>query len=70
MPTERSLLALRRSVSQAGRRRFDPGRPLSRRQVVRGVVAPDTTFAASTSVPVDLPARCWTASSWWAGERC
>jgi len=28
MPTERSLLALRRSVSQAGRRRFDPGRPL------------------------------------------
>jgi len=29
MPTERSLLALRRSVSQAGRRRFDPGRPLS-----------------------------------------
>jgi len=28
MPTEHSLLALRRSVSQAGRRRFDPGRPL------------------------------------------
>src|SRR5262249_20319408 len=29
MPTDHSLPALRRSASQAGRRRFDPGRPLS-----------------------------------------
>jgi len=28
MPTDHSLLGPRRSDSQAGRRRFDPGRPL------------------------------------------
>src|SRR6266478_5900436 len=35
--TARVLLALPKD-SQAGRRRFDPGRPLSRQQVFRGVV--------------------------------
>jgi hypothetical protein len=30
IPTDHSLPALRRSASQAGRRRFDPGRPRSR----------------------------------------
>src|SRR5262245_63948571 len=35
MPTDRSLPAFRRSASQAGRRRFDPGRPLSLRAVSR-----------------------------------
>jgi hypothetical protein len=34
MPTDHSLPALRRSASQAGRRRFDPGRPLSSNRTI------------------------------------
>jgi len=32
MPTDHSLPCLRRSDFPAGRRRFDPGRPLSRKR--------------------------------------